>query len=1170
VEFQRLTTIFDSDTRQHDAGLKRAEKANRDYAQGANAATTAATRQARALGEVAKTLLGLIPGGERANDVIALLVESYQRFARVADGSGAAARKSGEGLRAAGAEAEAAKAKFTGLTQVVELFAKKVVEAQKIGNVKSLFKGLDAETGKRAGSQIGAQIASQDAQQGFQTFLSAFGRLKTEQQQAAAATRLFGNEAKDLLPALRAAGGDAGKLAASLAPAAAGLETTAAGASGAGAALGAMGGPIGIAIAAAAALVVAEGVVIKTSYDLAAAAAEVINKQADFAAQSGLSIENMSALSVAAHKYNVDLKQVNDGLIQFANKAREAIGQGQKQQKEFAQFGVTAEEVLSNFDGSLEKVFRRLAEFPNGTQRATAAAKLFGEEGGRYISLLVERSGGDFRRFRQEAEALGLILGDANVRQARAFQDATRQLSAEWESFKLRVGAGVLPFIVAGLQSVKNTINELPGVTTFVTGALQGFLVTAILVPLLQIEAALTRVSRLLRDLRGIPAQGESSASRGFLNFANEAIKATKRKAGVFDDVDPALRGAGGGGRAPRAGGGESALQRAARQALQLAEVDLQRAQRLFAEKNTRYQQLYDAGLADLYRYIVLRQKATRDLFAQEQTTFAKERDLIEKSKLEKGEKAVRLAQLGEKEAAAKARADQEVLRLQLEYDERKYEATRRYAQGTIQLHEAMYRALALLNREAIEKGKKTNEEALNELFAEQQAILQGRLALLQADLGRLTINRTSGKPIPDNEQDAARVKEVKQKIEILNKEIEAEEIRHTGELRRARLADLKDAQDYSDALERITQETGDVVFGVRQRDIENERRQLSRRDELINIITGGNLRLINLEKDLALERELIRHESAVRQLEAQRARIQAEVANEQRRTELLQAIDGRIQAETLQAAQNVADIEAEANEKRLQQIETLGDRIQGQLSRIADNWRRGGFRAALAGMLEDFANFLQQLVFKALAAKVAEAILGRLGTGDNSGGGGGGFFSRLFGIVIGALAGGFGGGGRTTGANVISGSPRGLGGAAATGGLITGPGHDTSDNLLARLSPGEFVVRARAVRAIGLTALEQINRFGRLPALADGGLASFGERGPDVAYFPSPGYVFNADEPRGPVRGPRGDTTSNSTQVNNYTINLPPPRTGSYERPASRREAAETALAFLRGRGRR
>jgi len=59
-----------------------------------------------------------------------------------------------------------------------------------------------------------------------------------------------------------------------------------------------------------------------------------------------------------------------------------------------------------------------------------------------------------------------------------------------------------------------------------------------------------------------------------------------------------------------------------------------------------------------------------------------------------------------------------------------------------------------------------------------------------------------------------------------------------------------------------------------------------------------------------------------------------------------------------------------------------------------------------------------------------------------------------------------------------------------AAGGLLAGPGHDTSDNLLILGSPGEYMLRAAAVRHYGLPLIEAINSL-RMPKFANGGLLS-------------------------------------------------------------------------------
>jgi len=57
-----------------------------------------------------------------------------------------------------------------------------------------------------------------------------------------------------------------------------------------------------------------------------------------------------------------------------------------------------------------------------------------------------------------------------------------------------------------------------------------------------------------------------------------------------------------------------------------------------------------------------------------------------------------------------------------------------------------------------------------------------------------------------------------------------------------------------------------------------------------------------------------------------------------------------------------------------------------------------------------------------------------------------------------------------------------------ADGGFVSGPGTGTSDSIPARLSHGEYVVRADAVRRIGVNALDSINQ-----GFASGGYVSQG-----------------------------------------------------------------------------
>ena len=75
---------------------------------------------------------------------------------------------------------------------------------------------------------------------------------------------------------------------------------------------------------------------------------------------------------------------------------------------------------------------------------------------------------------------------------------------------------------------------------------------------------------------------------------------------------------------------------------------------------------------------------------------------------------------------------------------------------------------------------------------------------------------------------------------------------------------------------------------------------------------------------------------------------------------------------------------------------------------------------------------------------------------------------------------------------NTGTGSQREGVGSFATGGMVRGPGTGTSDSIMARLSNGEFVIRAAAVRKYGPQFFEAINRLRHsVPKFATGGLVA-------------------------------------------------------------------------------
>lgn len=82
---------------------------------------------------------------------------------------------------------------------------------------------------------------------------------------------------------------------------------------------------------------------------------------------------------------------------------------------------------------------------------------------------------------------------------------------------------------------------------------------------------------------------------------------------------------------------------------------------------------------------------------------------------------------------------------------------------------------------------------------------------------------------------------------------------------------------------------------------------------------------------------------------------------------------------------------------------------------------------------------------------------------------------------------------------------------AAATGGYITGAGTSTSDSIPAKLSNGEYVVKAESVKKYGVDYLHAINT-GRLHRYATGGLVSNASspKAPNISDENSPSRITN------------------------------------------------------------
>lgn len=375
----------------------------------------------------------------------------------------------------------------------------------------------------------------------------------------------------------------------------------------------------------------------------------------------------------------------------------------------------------------------------------------------------------------------------------------------------------------------------------------------------------------------------------------------------------------------------------------------------------------------------------------------------------------------------------------------------------------------------------------------EQQAIDQ-ELAAKQQELTAQSTVAVNGKDEAQRLRAKAEVKKLEGEITVLNMK------RGEVEVANAHAA-AKAEKELADELARVRDRLAEVRGGaggeVTRARLEREYQPLIEKLQRMGDTTGvaDVGRLINVEADLAelakLERQYqtVTERMAIRERELQVQKDAGMLTETQMRRGVLE-LHQQTAAEVEGLIPKMQELAAATgSEEAINRVARLKVEVAGLKTAADDVATRinGDVENAFATMFEqigsgaksakdafaDFARSVISAINRIAAQKIAEELFG----GMNKGGGDlGGLISGLFQWA------GF-----------------------ASGGYVTGPGTTTSDSIPARLSAGEYVLRAEAVRRVGVGFLHALNGglFGprwsgpRL-AFADGGLV------PEVAQAPA------------------------------------------------------------------
>jgi len=375
----------------------------------------------------------------------------------------------------------------------------------------------------------------------------------------------------------------------------------------------------------------------------------------------------------------------------------------------------------------------------------------------------------------------------------------------------------------------------------------------------------------------------------------------------------------------------------------------------------------------------------------------------------------------------------------------------------------------------------------------EQQAIDQ-ELAAKQQELTAQSAVAVNGKDEAQRLRAKAEVKKLEGEITVLNMKRGEVEVANAHAAAKAEKELADELARVRDRLAEIRGGAGGELTRARlEREYQPLIEKLQRMGDTAGVADVG--RLINVEADLAelgkLERQYqtVTERMAIRERELQVQKDAGMLTESQMRRGVLE-LHQQTAAEVEDLIPKMQELAAATgSEEAISRVARLKVEVAGLKTAADDVATRinGDVENAFATMFEqigsgaksakdafaDFARSVLAAINRIAAQKIAEELFG----GMNKGGGGlGGLISGLFQWA------GF-----------------------ASGGYVSGPGTTTSDSIPVRLSAGEYVLRAEAVRRVGVDFLHALNGglFGprwsgpRL-AFADGGLV------PEVAQAPA------------------------------------------------------------------
>lgn len=202
---------------------------------------------------------------------------------------------------------------------------------------------------------------------------------------------------------------------------------------------------------------------VNTLTGMASAAAENVDVQSKLSRRLGTTYGELAGLKMAGDLAGVGIETIGAAMTKADVAMQKAAGGSKSAQAAFATLGLTAEQLqgMSSAD-RFEAIASSISGLETPAQRAAAAVALFGRSGAQLLPLF-EGGADGIRRAREEAQAFGLALTNAQGQNIEEMNDSFTRVYSAIQGVVQQVVAHLAPAITAIAKQFTDFVGSVGG-----------------------------------------------------------------------------------------------------------------------------------------------------------------------------------------------------------------------------------------------------------------------------------------------------------------------------------------------------------------------------------------------------------------------------------------------------------------------------------------------------------------------------------------------------------------------------------------------------------------------------------------------------------------------------------------------------------------------------------